>query len=1037
MSELNTIETWKAARHGFDVWPDLLRWAQEGTPQDRIDEPDLQRLKWYGVFWRKNDRNHYMIRIRVPGCEMTADQARAVAFIAYEAGHEIVDVTTRGNVQVQGLPVQKIPGVLTALERVGLTSKQTGFDNIRNVTSHPLSGGDPEELIDTRGLARAVTDLFVDSRELADLPRKFNIALNGRPDSAPSDWTQDIAWLAAVGPGGTVGFRLLIGGTQGQNPHLGWHVPVLVAPERVVEVTYRTLQVFRELGSRSARRTQVRFRYLIERIGPDGVLTEVERRLGDTLPRFPAAPPPPRQSESFVGWFRQKQAGRWTVGVAVPMGRLTWQQMEGLAVLARRHGDGTLRTAIDQNMLLPSVSGEAREALGRDLAALGLSFEADSLTRNTVVCTGKQFCSLAVTETKGYGFQLVEELRRRRVETYGVHIAMSGCPNACAQHLTTDIGLKGAKIRRGLRIVDGFDVSLGGGVSETLALGTMWKKGVPFTQLAELIERVVREYHVQRQGSETFSAFWRRRLRGTTPEVVAPEEPPAWRCQECAYLHAGEEPPAFCPRCAALRARFVRDDGGASDAGAAVADEGLHSEALAAPVAAKVWRCGPCGYEHHGDEAPDICPVCGASREDFKLTSGTSAPRIRRAAPSGRRIVIIGGSIAGHTAADVARELDPDCRITLVTDERHRFYNRLNLTRYVSDEVARETLFDFSDQWYADHQIDVLTESRAIALDPVARRVVLASGVECAYDALILAHGSSASAPPFHRPGLPGVFLLRTLEDADAILAACRPGVRAAVIGGGVLGLEAAYGLVKHGASVTVFELASHLMPRQLDADAGALFTDLVREKGITPVTEVRVQSLLGHDRVEGLALGDGRRFDADLVVISTGISPNVDWVRRAGLDCGRGVVVDDQMRTSAQDVYAAGDVVEWRGQVVGLWTNAIEQAKVAAANAIGRPAQFAGFVPATILKCLGIPLFSIGSILADTGDITSQRVLDPVSRVYRRVVFRHGLPVGGLLLNTTEGMADMKKLVEGSVQIERLSRSLLAVEPLGAASSA
>jgi len=562
VTDLNPVELWKAARHGFDVWPDVLRWAQEGTPHHRIDETDLQRMKWYGLFWRKHDSDRYMIRIRIPGCELTGEQARAIAFIAYEAGHEIVDLTTRGNAQVQGLPIQKIPGVMTALERVGLTSKQTGLDNIRNVTSHPLSGVDPDELIDTRALARAITNLFLDSRELSDLPRKFNISITGRADSSPSDFTQDIAWLAARDDEGAVGFRLLIGGTQGQSPHLAWHVPVLVLPGEIVEVTHRILQTFRELGSRSAKRTQVRFRYLIERIGPDGVLVDVERRLGHSLPRFPEPPPAPRAHESFVGWFPQKQAGLWTVGIAVPMGRLTWQQLEGLAVLARRHGDGTLRTAIDQNILLPNVPARARAALGGDLAALGLAFEVDALARNTVVCTGKQFCSLAVTETKGYGFQLVEALRRRRVETYGIRIAMSGCPNACAQHHTADIGLKGAKVRTGLRIVDGFDVYLGGGVAETLSLGTLWKKGVPFGQLPELLERVIHDFHAQRTADETFTAFWRRRLRGITPEIVAPEEPPAWRCRECRYLHPGQEPPAFCPRCAALRARFFRDDGG-------------------------------------------------------------------------------------------------------------------------------------------------------------------------------------------------------------------------------------------------------------------------------------------------------------------------------------------------------------------------------------------------------------------------------------------------------------------------------------------
>ena len=560
MTDLNAVEIWKAAKHGFDVWPDLLRWAREGTPHDAIEEPDLQRMKWHGIFWRKNDRDRYMIRIRIPGCEMTAEQARAVAFLAYESGHGIVDVTTRGNVQVQGLTIQKIPGVIAALDRVGLTSKQTGFDNIRNVTSHPLSGLDPEELIDTRELARAVTQLFVGSRELSDLPRKFNIALNGRGDSVPSDWTQDISWLATRGPESDVGFRLLIGGTQGQHPHLGWHVPVFVTRDEVVDVTYRILQVFRELGDRSAKRTQVRFRYLIERLGLETVLEEIEKRLGYRLMRFVEPPPPPHASESFIGWFPQKEADRWTVGIAVPMGRLTWEQTEGLSIIAKRYGDGSLRTAIDQNILIPHVSGELQSALGHDLAVHGLSFNADSLVRNTVVCTGKQFCSLAVIETKGLAFQLVEELRRRRVESYGIKIAMSGCINACAQHHTADIGLKGVKVRKGLKIVDGFDLSLGGGISGAAELGLLYKKGVPFNQLPELLERVIREFHTHRQDGESFSAFWRRRLQNEKPQVVLPEEPPTWRCQECDYLHTGQEPPGFCPRCAAVRSRFAVED---------------------------------------------------------------------------------------------------------------------------------------------------------------------------------------------------------------------------------------------------------------------------------------------------------------------------------------------------------------------------------------------------------------------------------------------------------------------------------------------
>lgn len=557
MSELNPVEIWKAKKHGFDVWPDLLNWAEQGTGHDQIDDADLQRMKWYGIFWRKQDRDRYMLRVRIPACEMTAAQARVLAYIAYEAGHEIVDVTTRGNIQIQGLTIDKVPRVIAALRGAGLTSKQTGLDNVRNVTSHPFAGFDPHELIDTRALARAVTDLFIDNRALADLPRKFNIALNGRSRHSPSDWTQDIAWLATPGPDSSAGFHLLVGGTQGQAPHLGWHLPVFVRPEQVTEVSLSILQAFHELGSRSARRNQVRFRFLIESVGPERILDFIEQRIGYALTRFSTAPPAPEELESFVGWFAQRQPGRWAAGIAIPMGRLTWQQLEGVSKLAAERGDGTIRTTIDQNLLLPGLRLEDKEAFGRDLARLGLSFEADSLMRHTVACTGKQFCSLALTEAKGYAFQLIEDLRRRQLELYGIRIAVSGCANSCAQHHTADIGLRGIRVRSGAAVLDAFDIYLGGGIGKSIALGILYRKGVPIRRLADTLEKIAGEYYRGRLEHESFSAFWQRTLAAQKPETMLPEEVPTWHCRNCGYDHVGASAPGFCPRCAGVRRQFA------------------------------------------------------------------------------------------------------------------------------------------------------------------------------------------------------------------------------------------------------------------------------------------------------------------------------------------------------------------------------------------------------------------------------------------------------------------------------------------------
>ena len=434
---LNPIETWKAQKHGFDVWPDFLQWSQAATSYSKIAEDDLQRLKWYGVFWRKHDHDRYMLRVRIPACEMTAAQARALAFAAYEAGHEIIDITTRGNIQIQGLTIEKIPKVIAALERTGLTTRQTGLDNIRNVTSHPLAGLVPAELIDTREAARAVTALFVGDRELADLPRKFNISFNGRADNAPPDWTQDISLLAARR------FRGLNWLSPSDRRDAGPDtVPrmasagIHIIRKQVCGVVLSILRLFHDRGSRNARRNRVRFRFLVEELGLDQILGEIERRSGYTLQRFAEPPPPARSHREFHRMVSANSAGS--------MGG--WHRgSDGTANLAaiRRYRDPCARLwrrhdshrAYDQNLVLPGISGRKRAAMGGALASLGLSLAADSLTRQIIACTGRQFCNLALTEARGHGLQMIEDLRRRHVELYGIRAAIADAPTpAPASH---------------------------------------------------------------------------------------------------------------------------------------------------------------------------------------------------------------------------------------------------------------------------------------------------------------------------------------------------------------------------------------------------------------------------------------------------------------------------------------------------------------------------------------------------------------------------------------------------------------------------
>ena len=555
----NPVEVWKSAKHPFDVWPDVERHAAAGTSMKDIDTADLERMKWHGFFYRKRDApGRYMNRTRITAGELTAEKAREIALIAYEYGHGIIDVTTRANIQVQGLEIQHLPRVAARLANVGLTAKQTGHDNIRNVFAHPFAGLMPDELFDTRALCHEITELFVDNREYSDLPRKLNICLNGTEHHSSHFWTQDVSFLAMPTDDGVM-FQVLLGGTQGQNPRLAWHLPVLVRPEQVVEVTRAILELFRAHGSRE-KRNAARLRFLIERIGIGGVLDWLEEHLPFPLQPCVQEPMPASTYDELIGWFRQADVRCWTMGLAIPLGRLTWQQLEGLAVLSRKWGDGNLRTTHEQGIAVVNIPTAFKDAAATAAAALGLSVHADAFDRNTMACTGSQFCNIAVTDTKGHMFQLIERLRKKALKLHGIRIHMSGCPSSCAQHFTADVGLKGVRVRRLLGTREGFDVFLGGGISGRVHMGLPYKLGVDVDQLPTLIDGIVNEYYLRHKPGQTFSAYWREVLKAQEAQKVGDDDyqPPVWVCENCEHLHTGEDPPVFCPACAGLRRNFAR-----------------------------------------------------------------------------------------------------------------------------------------------------------------------------------------------------------------------------------------------------------------------------------------------------------------------------------------------------------------------------------------------------------------------------------------------------------------------------------------------
>jgi len=458
---------------------------------------------------------------------------------------------------------------------------------------------------------------------------------------------------------------------------------------------------------------------------------------------------------------------------------------------------------------------------------------------------------------------------------------------------------------------------------------------------------------------------------------------------------------------------------------------------------ANAWRCIVCGYVHHGGEPPAECPVCGASREDFEpavlapsdLVGTAPAP----AAPGGgagapRRLVIVGAGIAGVAAAEAAREIAPDAEITLVNGEADAPYYRINLTRLIAGEIAESDLPLHPPAWFEERRIRRLDGCRAVGLDAAARRVALDNGSALEADRVVLATGAAAFVPPIEGADKKGVFTIRSRPDAAAVLAAAPPGASVVFIGGGILSLEAAAGLRRRGAAVTILEVAPRLMARQLNERGGRVLERHAAAAGMKVVTNARVRAIEGWRRAKSVALEDGARHAADAVVIGAGVRPDVALARGAGLKIARGIVVDDRLATSAEGIYAAGDVAEHRGALYGTWDPARYQGQIAAWNAMGRPAEFGGLPPANTLKVMGVKLFSVGEVGGGAGVRTIESETDDR---YFGFFFRGTSLAGAILLGDTHAALGARRAVESRADLGALLAKNPDAEAVAAALAA
>jgi nitrite reductase (NADH) large subunit len=385
-----------------------------------------------------------------------------------------------------------------------------------------------------------------------------------------------------------------------------------------------------------------------------------------------------------------------------------------------------------------------------------------------------------------------------------------------------------------------------------------------------------------------------------------------------------------------------------------------------------------------------------------------------------KRMVVIGNGIAGVTCADHVRRRHPSIEIDVVADEPHHLYNRMAITRLIYHRSALQGLFLLPDAWWEANGVTPWLNTRVSRLDLATREVVLGTGERLGWDRLVLAMGSSSHVPALPGYGAPGSFVVRTADDTFAIRAFVQrhEARRGVVAGGGLLGLEAAYALHKLGLHVTVLERSASLLRRRLDGRGGALLGEYLKGLGMEILLEARTRSVLADGRVRGVELTDGRSLDADLFLVCAGITPNTALAVDAGLEVNRGVIVDDLLHTSAADVWAVGDVAEHRGQILGLWPTAVEQAEVAAENLLGGNRVYHGTVPVTMLKVVGVQLTSIGRIEAaiDGDSIALEEVA--LHRYRRLLIGPDGRIAGAILLGHPNEAAAVVEAVKRGADI-------------------
>ncbi|HTV72289.1 MAG TPA: FAD-dependent oxidoreductase [Candidatus Acidoferrales bacterium] len=910
------IEDVKAA--GIKV--DVDRLAETGFAS--ISDEDRYRLKTQGVCAQRQV-GVFMLRIRVPGGKATTVQLRRVADLAERYARPGVHVTTRGGLEIHHVRIEDVTAIWRELAEVGLTTKGTCGDTLRNVIACAHTGTYAGEVLPLEPFVALLHEHIVAISDGLNISRKINVAIACSPDCDEHVATSDVGFVATPGGAGALPtFTLWGAGGLGATPRLAIKLREGIAQTDMLAAFDAVVAIGARYADRSSR-AKAKIKLLVENLGADrvrGIFDEefARAKAADAGPVFQFEASPGVAQHDIVaplaGVVAQKQVDRFTIPVLIPMGEIASQALRELAAIADRFAGGDVRLTPDQNAELQHVHGkDVAEVVGA-VEAAGLRVRGRGGISDVVSCVGLEYCPLAVSHSMSMGEELSQAFASLRDDPRYVdfRIHVSGCPHSCAKHQVADIGLAGAITEVDGKRVEAYAFYLGGNARER-RLGAMFPKKVPRTLVVRAIERLLRDYETLSLAGERFS------------QTVA---------------RIGTEP---------------------------------------------------------------FFQTLQAALDGITL----ALPQVREG-----KLVVIGNGMAGARFVEELRSRASEAfEITVLGEESYGGYNRIMLSGVLGGFRAAEEIVTHPLPWYEDRRVTLRTGVRVVDIDRKRKIVTCSDGSSVAYDALVLATGSRPFVPRIEGLDAKHVFVFRTIDDCARIREAAVGARRAIVLGGGLLGLEAAAGLHALGVSTTVVHLMPTLMEQQLDREGGLALQHRIEAMGIAVHTNAKAARAYDDQTGRGIELADGRRIPGDLIVLCCGIVANTEPARAAGLRVERGIVVDDGMQTEDPSIFALGECAQHRGTMYGLVEPLWEQCVVLAERLSGKRNGYAGSRVGTKLKVAGVNVVALGEREPRPGD-EAVAYLDGEGR-YRRAIARGGVLVGAQVVGDASAAASFSKVFD------------------------